>query len=164
MAQLKDFELSLPSTNLHIDYLKARNFNKSSNKKLHFEGIINKSKITLQDVACFVPTLKNSRTPMYIAASFTGTDKTLNIRNVELNSHNNNINLYASANISKRKYGVAWNADIKHLTCTGKSINELIHDFLNADTQKIEILERLGNIKYIGILSGYDKILSVDGK
>lgn len=164
IAQLKDFELSLPSTSLHIDYLKANNFNKSLKKKLHFDGIINKSKITLQDVACFVPTLKNSRTPIYIAASFTGTDKTLNIRNVELNSHNNNINLYASANISKRKDGVAWNADIKHLTCTGKSINELIHDFFNTDTQKIEILERLGNIKYIGILSGYDKILSVDGK
>ena len=57
-AVLSKLELILPSSELRIDSIKARYKNVGNNTELSFDGKIDKSKVTLKDLACFVPTFK----------------------------------------------------------------------------------------------------------
>lgn len=166
-AVLSKLELILPSSELRIDSITARYKGLENNKELSFKGKIDKSKVTLSDLACFVPTFKNATNPIYISASFNGTDKTADITSLDVNSDGGAIKLYATGRIAKTRSGISWHADVRQLACTAEGVDEMLDSFSGKSDKKIkisEILDRLGRIKYKGSVSGTNNKLSADGR
>lgn len=166
-AVLSKLELILPSSELRIDSIKARYKNVGNNTELSFDGKIDKSKVTLKDLACFVPTFKKATKPIYVSASFNGTDKTVNITSFDVNSGSGAIKLSASGRIAKTRSGISWRADVQQLACTAEGVNEMLGSFSGTSDKKnkiAEIIDRLGHIKYRGLVAGKDNKLSADGR
>lgn len=166
-AELTGFELTLPNTDIQIPRIIANYETKNgkpSLETLHFYGVLDKSRITLHDAACFLPAFQRANKPLYISTSFAGTEKSVNLKNVNIQSHNSDLNVIADGSLNKYSTTINWEANIKHFGCTASGIDDIIKTFTDGNYKKPDILTRVGNIEYAGKISGSNNSISTNGQ
>lgn len=165
-AELSDFELSLPHTDINISRLHA-GFDNSGGRnaklKLGFEGVIDDSKITLSDAACFAGAFRRADKPLYVNASYSGTDDLINVDRLQIRSADGGIRLQAGGFITKAGDGIRWNVNVARLLCTAEGIADVAADFTDEGSGISKIAQRLGDIQYTGTVSGTGNSQSVNG-
>lgn len=165
-AELTDFELSLPHTDINISRMHAA-FEIADGgqglRNLSFEGRIDNSKVTLSDAACFVSGLKRADKPLYINGSYSGTADRLNVSRLQITSTDGGVRLMAGGYVAKVGNDIRWHVNVKSMLCTSAGIAGILDDFTDKDSGLSEIAGRLGDIQYVGTVSGTGKNQSVNG-
>ncbi|MFC2711496.1 translocation/assembly module TamB domain-containing protein [Hoylesella oralis] len=160
-AVLRDFHAALPHSQLTLGETTATYTMKNQKLQmptLQFSGTLEPSKIFFPDVACLLPDAETLNTPIYIAASFSGTSTSLRIRSLNLRAADGSAKLTADGSVSNWNASPKWFVNIRMLSVSAYTINKL------ADANKrIEPLTRLGNIVFIGNAGGYGKDIATKG-
>lgn len=160
-AVLRDFHAALPHSQLTLGETTATYSMKNQKLQmptLQFSGTLEPSKIFFPDVACLLPDAETLNTPIYIAASFSGTSTSLRIRSLNLRAADGSAKLTADGSVSNWNASPKWFVNIRMLSVSAYTINKL------ADANKrIEPLTRLGNIVFIGNAGGYGKDIATKG-
>lgn len=165
-AELTDFELSLPHTDINISRLHADFDNSGGGKglqNLSFEGRIDDSKITLSDAACFVSGLKRADKPLYLNGVYSGTADRLNVSRLRISSSDGSIRLLAGGYVAKAGHDIRWHINMEHLLCTSAGLSGVLDDFTDKSPEVSRIVGSLGDIQYVGTVSGTGNTQSVDG-
>ena len=176
-AWLKNFELQLPKSDLSLGGIHATykyENGKWNPASLQFDGSINQSKITLSDIACFLPVFKHFDDAIFFSTRFSGTSTSLRCQSINFKTGSGSINLQAKGKVSGFNSGadksgkthkslLAWNADIDNLTLTEESINFLAHNLGKKINVPKEVL-RLGGIHYEGNIHGRGNDIASKGK
>ena len=165
-AELKDFELLLPHSNLslgdiHVTYrMEEGKFVKES---LQYKGSIKQSKITLSDISCFIPLFRHFDDAIFFNSQFSGTSTSLRCPTLNFRTGSGSINLQAKARVSDWNRTMHWNADIDNLNLTERSIGFIAQNLGKKVSVPKEVL-RLGNIHYKGNISGKGSDLHSKGQ
>ena len=150
-ALLSDFILTMPSSNLKIDSLKARY---QTDEKgivpgtLSFYGGIKESVITLSDLRSFIPAFKNFQRGISLTTNFNGTDEQINIPEFQASTQEGDIDIDANGWIANWQKQPAW-----HLQVNGLSLAETSIDFL---TKSFKLPEELTRIGYLNLTGTFD--------
>lgn len=164
-AWLKEAELQLPNTNislgdLHVLYSLSNE--KIDLSSLIYSGSILQSKLTLADIACFVPTFRNFDDAIFLNCSFTGKGTSLHCPSLNFRLSSGNINLQASGHVSDWNKQPRWNANIENLNITNAGIKYLLENIAKLKSAPQQVLN-LGTINYKGNLVGHASNLSSRG-
>lgn len=155
-ATLEEFELQLPHSDLSLGNLQATyqfKNGKLDKQSLQFNGSINQSKITLSDIACFLPMLRHFDDAIYMSTRFSGTSTSIRCPQVNFRTGSGSINLQAKARVNDWERTLRWNADIDNLNLSEEGIQFIAHNLGKKINIPKEVL-RLGTIHYKGSLSG----------
>lgn len=166
ICKLNDFEINLPNTDIRISNIEAKSYDKSKKlniNSIQYNGQIEESKLTLSDIACFVPSLKSVRSPFFIQTSFSGTGKSVDVRQLNVHSRDYGITLAANGKINKQGTGLEWYINVRNFKCTAESIDEILENAINKDIRLPETVTHLGDIQYAGNVSGAGRTLHADG-
>lgn len=165
-ALLTDFAIILPHTELTLGNISASYFLKQNNKvdlsSLTFKGSINQSKITLSDIACFVPIFRTFSDPIYTSLTFSGEKKSAHISSFNFRTGSGGINLQAKGDINYKDNTLGWQSDIDNLHLTAEGIKLLANNLGKRIKIPHEIL-RLGELHYHGMLGGKGTYLTSHG-
>ena len=149
-ASLSNFSLEMPSSQLHIDTLKAtyqldgKGLKKGS---LNYYCIINKTNITPSDLRCFDASLKNFQRPIALTANFNGSDTALSLRELIVGTEEHDIDIRAKGWIHNFSPKASWHLELDNLNFAETSI-----DFLTkAIPQLPQELTRIGSLQMSGI-------------
>ena len=165
-ATLQGLELQLPHSDLSLGDIHAtyRTENgKLVKPSLQFDGSIKQSKITLSDIACFLPMFKHFEDPIFLDTRFSGTSTSLRCKQINLRTGSGSINLQGKGKVSNLDSILHWNADIDNLNLTENSIEFIAHNLGQKVKLPQEVL-RVGNIHYKGKLSGHGNNFLSDGQ
>ena len=148
-ALLKDFLLQMPSTELKIDTVLASyklNENDLVPGTLSFAGDVCNTYITPSDLRCFVPTLKNFQRPLFLNASFNGTDLRLNVPQFKLSTSENDIDIHVDGWLEDYRHPSAWHLQMHRLQLSDASI-----DFLSKVIPSLPtVVNRLDGLQMLG--------------
>ena len=114
-ARLSQFDLEMPSSQLHIDTLQATYLlDKNGLKKgsLTYHGIINNTSVTPSDLRCFEPSLKNSQRPIVLTADFSGTDSGLSLKQLIVSTEQRDIDIRANGWIQNFSPQASWHLQL----------------------------------------------------
>ena len=164
-AWLRDFDLQLPNSELSLGTIHATyrmENGKMSMPSLQYDGSINQSKITLSDIACFLPMFRHFDDAMYFNSHFSGTSTSLRCKDFNFKTGSGSMNVQARGRVSDWNSTLAWNADIDNLTLTEASVNFLAHNMGKKINIPKEVL-RLGGIHYEGNIHGRGKDIDSKG-
>ena len=154
-ATLANFGIALPSSILELENVKARYRWKGKGpdmSTLRYSGSIKQSKITLSDIACFIPSLKAFNESAYLSTSFSGTASSLRCQDVSVRTGSGSINLQASGEADFN--GKAWNLQLDNLNLTQQGIS-FIAKGLGKEKILPAPLTRAGTIHLTGKAKGY---------
>ena len=165
-TSLTDFHLSLPHSDLHIDHLLASYERQASGiamPTLQYEGKIERSRITLSDIASCLPLFKNFNTPLHLSSIFSGTSTSLRVESLNLNSTDRSLDIAVGGSVSKLSNGMRWAAQVDRLSLSAKTI-ELISENLKGEKIALpDVVTRLGNVRFQGELGGLRKDIAAKG-
>lgn len=164
-AELKDFKLILPNSEICADKLTASYQQKKNKIDIHsikYSGSIDVKRFLLSDIKCFIPTIKYNIEPLSLNIKFTGDYDNLDIRKISLSTTDGYFDIAAKGKIFRQHSNLKWITNISRLNC---NIPNLIN-ILKSSNLKInlpEFLSHIGTLKYKGTASGNGKFISVDG-
>lgn len=148
-AEMKNFRLEMPSSQIAIDTVKATYKiadNKILTETLTYEGAIDDTYITPSDLRCFYNPLKNFQKKIHLSTSFTGKGLETTIPELRIWSEAGDMNLNASGIIDVAEKRPSWSAMIDDLT-----LSESIIDFLQKNISGIPAqVTQIGNLKLNG--------------
>ena len=148
-ALLRDFLLEMPNTELKIDTVLASYTLQGKELipgTLSFAGDIQDTRITLSDLRCFIPTLKNFQRPLSLTTSFNGTDLRLNVPQFKLSTSENDIDINVDGWLEDYRQLSAWHLQMHHLQLSDASI-----DFLSKAIPSLPAeFNRLGGLQMLG--------------
>ena len=150
-AILKDFQLQLPATRIHLDSLYASYDMDHFDQTLHFGGHIADTHIHPSDLTSLVPQLHSYRHTLTVDAGFDYTDNTLSIHRLHVDDGHGSLALTANGTARRSPYGRhTWLLNVDHLNVAGETIG-----FVSANIAKLpdEVL-RLGNVQLKGTFGG----------
>lgn len=164
-ASLKDFKLELPNSSLKLNDIHAT-YRVENGKlvmpSLQYEGGILPSKITLKDVACFVPELRNFKDALMLDCKFTGTNTSARLKELNFKSHSGSIMLKANGKANNWDKNPYWNVNIETFKVSADGIKQVATNFGKRINIPKEVM-RLGNIFYIGEAHGSGNKLGTRG-
>ncbi len=164
-AALRDFSIELPSSHFQLEDLRASY--RMENKKLlmsslQFQGGIKPSRITLSDVACLVPELRNFKDALAIQANFSGTNSSARISRLQIKTKSGSVLLKADGRLNDWNRNLRWNVNIHDFKVSAEGINQVANNLGKRINIPQEVL-RLGNIYYIGKVYGEGKRMGTQG-
>lgn len=163
-ALLKDFSLLLPHSDISLSDFHAKyTFNKGKldPQKLVIEGGINQSKITLSDIACFVPSLSKFDDAIYTNGQFSYHNGMAACQAINIKTGSGSITLQAKGNYSTI-HNKNWMADIDNLNITQDGILFVATNF-GKNIQLPKEVTRLGTIHLKGKAHGGRNMLHATG-
>lgn len=164
-ATLKDFDLQLPHSDLSLGDIHA-SYRMENGKlvkpSLQYSGSIEQSKITLADIACFLPIFKHFDDAVFFNGQFSGTSTSVRCPSINFKTGSGSINLQAKGRVSDLDGKMAWNVDISNLNLTQESVSFLSNN-LGKKIQIPKEVMRLGVIHYEGNLHGRGNDLASKG-
>lgn len=166
-AQISDFNMRLPNSDLNIKRLKAtykmgrKGIEKNS---LRYNGTLSSSTITPSDIACFVPLLKNNTNVVMLNADFHGDSKSLFVRKFNVKSPANGIILAAKGRVVGLDAKPKWTVDVSHLDCDLLKTSDALDHLQGLGFTMPEPVKRIGSASYKGIVSGSADALAIDGR
>ncbi len=161
-ASLTNFSITLPSSALELENVEARYRWKGKSPDmgtLRYNGKIRQSKITLSDIACFIPSLKAFNEAVYLYASFNGTASSLRCPDVSVRTGSGCINLQMSGEGNFR--AKTWSLQLDNLNLTQQGI-AFIAQGLGKERQLPAPLTRTGTIHVTGKANGYGSHVDVN--
>ena len=161
-ATLKNFDLQLPHSDISLGDIHATyrvEKGKLVQPSLQYTGSIEQSKVTLADIACFLPIFKHFDDAVYFCTTFSGTSTSLRCSSINFKTGSGSINLQAKGRVSDWNSKLAWNVDISNLNLTEESVSFLSNNLGKKIQIPKEVL-RLGDIHYEGNLHGRGKDLA----
>lgn len=164
---LSHFRLKLPSSEIRLgDILFSfkRTGKDIDKQSLRVEGQIIKSKITLQDVAAFVPQLKQFSSPLYLESVFYANGDRISIPTFFLQAGNQSIILKMGTKISGIKHLKTAFIDIKKMSLKANAIDFLSKNINGKDIKIPTELLRMGDINYKGEVSILPHSLNIHGR
>ena len=165
-ATLEDFLLKTPHSELNIDRTWATykyEKGKLDTNSLQFFGTIDRSKIATNDLATFVPLLRDFPQTLHLKTSFGGNANSLRIDDLQTYSTDNKLYLHAQGIATKLSHGLRWNANINELRVNEEGL-ENISTCLKSNSINIpDEIARLQSIRFSGDLAGASDDISVKG-
>ncbi len=122
-ATLPYLSLSLPSSVLELENVEASYSWKGKGpdtNTLRYKGNIKQSKITLSDIASFIPSLKDFNEAIYLSMNVCGTASSLQCKGVSLRTGSGSINLQADGEANFRRK--TWHLQLDNLNLTQQGI------------------------------------------
>ncbi len=167
-ASLTDFHLSLPNTDIFIPKITAQyelsKKNELQKSSLRYEGELSNSHITLSDVQSLFPVLRDFSSSMDIGAKFSGGYDYVNIFGLNLNAQDNTIKLIADGEITGIGSSLNFNANVSHLSCDLGNLKSRLNNVGISGYDIPDIIARLGNISYNGLISKKESLSMLDGE
>ena len=154
-AELKDFELKSNKTAFYINQLKAiykMNNGKIIANSLRWNGEIGRSVINPSDFGTLVPALTKIDIPVIIKSSFNGTDNSIFIKDIAVNTSDNVLALTASGSLTDLKNPV-WHVDVRKFRCDIPKVERIASSLINEITIP-EFVKKLGVVHYNGRFAG----------
>ena len=153
---LEDFNLQTDNSDISLDANALLNDSQQiSDLKLQSHH----SAIGTRDIALFVPALRDISKTLFVDADIKGTDKSLIVRDLSINSSERDLTLRMNARASSAEYIIdalqhpdrlLCHADIRSLHASGTLIKQ-VADMLNV---KSPVIGRLGDIDYVAQIDG----------
>ena len=157
-SRLSDFELRMPGTNIQLGGIKANYRFRGDHfvtPSLRYSGSIQPSTITLSDLACLLPSLNTFQSTLSLSCNFNGEGETLNVPMLAIGSTTGDISLNIGGWIKNlRDSQPAWNADIRDLALSAKTISFISENLQGQRIQVPQELVRMGNIHLKGHAQG----------
>lgn len=166
-AELSNFVLALPNSEVNIDHVRAQyswTDGKPDMSTLGFRGVTGLSKLTPSDISCFVPVLGKGDVPLFISAVFGGKGRSLWVDKLDVRSADGGVRLAGAGRMSRRGAAVDWSADVRNMVCTASGVSGIMERFASGAGDTAELITRLGNVQYAGRLWGTDRRLAVRGR
>ena len=164
-ATLRNFILELPNSSLKLNDIHAT-YQVENGKlvmpTLQYQGGIAPSRITLKDVACFVPELRNFEDALMLDCQFSGTNTSARLHQLNLKSHSGSIVLKANGKASDWDKNLRWNVNVETFKVSANGIKQVAANFGKRINIPQEVM-RLGDIYYIGKAQGTGEKLGTQG-
>lgn len=148
-AEIRDFNLITDNSDISI----IANASMRDKVVRQFSLQSRHSSIGIKDVACFVPQLASLPNTLFLDADISGTDKSLNVRNITVKASNKELEVSLAGKAAtstllidafKHPETVTWDATINRLATNGTFINNI----LSAVGQGSDVVSRIGLIDY----------------
>ena len=162
---LRNLLVKLPETEINIDSVKATytfEEGKLVKPSIRFNGSISKSYITPSDIKSFIPQFSSFENLIQLHSSFSGTSTTMNIRELEIDSHPEGIKLSANGSITNFD-NPHWHTNIHHLSINAKTIDFISRNMNLKEIQLPDAITRLGDVFFSGEAGGVGSTLSTKG-
>ena len=155
---LQDFQLRMPGTHIKIGDIEASYRFRDDHfvtPSLKYTGSIKPSEITLSDLDCLVPALKNFKSTLSVQAAFNGNGDELKVTTLKVGSNTGDISMNISGWLKQlSQTNPVWTADINDLSLSAHTINFISENMKGEKANVPEELVRLGDIHMNGIVSG----------
>ena len=155
---LQDLQLRMPGTQVKVGDIEAHyrfRDNHFVTPSLRLTGSILPSEITLSDLHCLIPSLKNFTSTLSLQAAFNGQGDKLKVTSLEVGSNTGDISMNISGSIQQLSQpDPVWMADINDLSLSAHTINFISENLKGEKTNVPEELVRLGDIHLKGFVSG----------
>lgn len=166
-ASITDFKLQLPGTEIAIPtahaYYRLQD-DKLDKTSLTYDCTLSDTKVTLSDVACFLPSLRSFTVPLYVHAVVSGNSKTVSIEDFGVYDSDKGIQLAGNADIYDLDSEIKWDAKINLLSCNMLKVSDMAKNIKGIDYTMPAALVNLGNVDYKGRVSGQGIPTIVDGR
>ena len=184
-AILRNFHLALPHSQVELMDLHAT-YRMQEGKivmpSLQFKGGIKPSQVTLSDIACLVPALRNFDDELTLECNFSGTSTSLRCPNLNFKTRSGSIFFNANGKVAnfdfaskkekdktttngssaRSRNDLYWNVNINTLKLSGDGIRQIAKNFGKKINIPQEVL-RLGDIYFKGIVYGKGPSIGTQG-
>ncbi len=164
-ATLQDFEIALPHSRFHLSDIRAT-YRTEGGKlvmpTLQYEGGIEPSTITLSDLTCLVPELRNFSDALLMDCQFSGTGTSARLRQLHLKTKSGSLVLSAHGKASDWQHDLHWSANIDTFRISADGIQSIAQNFGKRINIPKEAL-RLGAIYYKGKAYGSSHRIGTEG-
>ena len=155
---LQDFQLRMPGTHINVGDIEASYRFRDDHfvtPSLKYTGSIKPSEITLSDLHCLVPALKNFKSTLSLAAAFNGNGDNLQVTALKVGSNTGDISMNISGWLRQLSQPTpVWMADINDLSLSAHTINFISENMKGEKANVPDELVRLGDIHLNGFVSG----------
>ncbi len=167
-ASVTDFRLRLPGTDISIPSLEATYLPDGKGGidmgSLSYEGTLGESCVALSDLAFLVPALGDFTDPMDIGARIEGGANAAMVSGLSLQARDNSIVLVADVGLADFGRDMSIGASVRQFGCNVPKVKERLDNSMQGGVELPEILERLGDIRYDGMLARRRSVMMVDGR
>lgn len=164
-ASISDFNLELPSTLIQSEKISA-SFQKKEGKiempSLKFNGSINAPRISLADIAGFVPKLSATKEPISIKVNFNGSGDQIAVTRLELANEKHSLQLIANGGIKNYMEKMSWFANVSELSANHEAIASIVATATGKDVPAV--VTRIGDISLSGHAYGDKNRLTANAK
>ncbi len=155
---LQDFQLRMPGTHFQLGEIEARYRFRDDHfvtPSLRLTGSIKPSEITLSDLHCLVPALKNFTSTLSLQANFNANGDEVQVTKLKVDSNTGDISMNVSGILQQlSQQDPVWMADINELNLSAHTINFISENLKGEKANVPEELVRLGDIHMNGNVSG----------
>ena len=155
---LHDFQLRMPGTHIKIGDIEASYRFRDNHfvaPSLKYTGSIMPSEITLSDLHCLVPALKNFKSTLSLQAAFNGQGDEVKVTALNVGSNTGDISMNISGWMQQlSQHNPIWAADINDLSLSAHTINFISENMKGERVNVPDELVRLGDIHLKGSVSG----------
>ena len=157
-SSLKDFQLRMPNTQLTLGNIMATYRFRGDHfvlPSLTYKGSIQPSIITLSELDCFLPSLKNFNSTISVTTDFSGRGADLTVQSLNIGSTTGDIqaDLTGYAKQLNRK-SPDWAVNINDLSLSAKTLVFISKNLKGERADVPEVLVRLGDIHMKGFVNG----------
>ena len=164
-ASINDFNLELPSTLIQSENISA-SFQKKEGKiempSLKFNGSINAPRISLADIAGFVPKLSATKEPISLKVNFNGSGDQIAVTWLELANKKHSLQLIANGGIKNYMEKMSWFANVSELSANHEAIASIVATATGKDVPAV--VTRIGDISLSGHAYGDKNRLTANAK
>ena len=149
-ALLSQLDLEMPSSRLHIDTLQATYLFDEKGLKpgsLTYHGKIHETSITPSDLRSLEPSLKNFQRPLMLTADFSGTDTSVNFKELVTATEQGDVDIRANGWVEGIGKKPSWHLQLENLSLADASL-----EFLTKVIPQLpQELTRLGSLQMNGL-------------
>lgn len=164
-ASINDFNLELPSTLIQSENISA-SFQKKEGKiempSLKFNGSINAPRISLADIAGFVPKLSATKEPISLKVNFNGSGDQIAVTRLELANEKHSLQLIANGGIKNYMEKMSWFANVSELSANHEAIASIVATATGKYVPAV--VTRIGDISLSGHAYGDKNRLTANAK
>ena len=164
-ASINDFNIELPSTLIQSENISA-SFHKKEGKiempSLKFNGSINAPRISLADIAGFVPKLSATKEPISLKVYFNGSGDQIAVTRLELANEKHSLQLIANGGIKNYMEKMSWFANVSELSANHEAIASIVATATGKDVPAV--VTRIGDISLSGHAYGDKNRLTANAK
>ena len=152
IAHLRDVTIQQKNTVLNFEQGTLQLPSKKKNKQLSYQTSVITGHTLLKDIShTFAPVLGKFEIPLELKVQLSGTDSTMQFRNIHVNTTDQKLTIDASGVIEhlKEKEALAIRFHVDKMTTNAKTAQDIINQFA-VKKFMMKQLNALGNIVYIG--------------
>ena len=152
IAHLRDVTIQQKNTVLNFEQGTLQLPSKKKNKQLSYHTSVITGHTLLKDIShTFAPVLGKFEIPLELKVQLSGTDSTMQFRNIHVNTTDQKLTIDASGGIEhlKEKEALAIRFHVDKMTTNAKTAQDIINQFA-VKKFMMKQLNALGNIVYIG--------------